>query len=317
MNIIFFGSSQFAVPTLKALLETAHKISCVVTQPDRQKGRGLHFEGTAVKTTAEAGGLKVYQPTSVNVMEAVRFLKDLNPDLFIVISYGQILSQEVLDIPKIFSLNIHASLLPKYRGAAPINRALIKGEKATGITIIKMTQKMDAGAIIMQKELGIEDDDTAITLEDKLSKISAELLVMSLNPIENNTYALLAQDEKEASFAGKLKKEDGLIKWDKPACSIHNLVRAVLVWPGAFTYHKGKLLKIYKTRVIPLSRYPVVPSPGKIMEVSKDGVVVATGKDYLSIEELQLEGKRRMKVEEFIAGHKIFAGEILGKKIIA
>jgi len=317
MNIIFFGSSNFSVPALKALLASKHKISCVVTQPDRKKGRGLHLAETAVKEVACEANLRIYQPYRVNLPESVKILKDLNPDLFIVIAYGQILSQEILDIPRIFSLNIHASLLPKYRGAAPINWAIINGEKTTGITLIKMVKELDAGAIILKKEADIHDTDTAITLEDRLSHLAAQLLLDSLESIQKNNYNLTSQDENLVSFAPKLKKEDGLINWNKPAGDIYNLIRAVLVWPGAFTYHKGKLLKIYKAGVVELPGHQVTKSPGEIIQVSQEGIIVSTPRDNLIIEELQIEGKKRMPVKEFISGHKIKAKEILEEKKIA
>lgn len=317
MNIVFFGSSDFAVPSLKALLTTSHKVSCVVTQPDRQKGRGLSLSPTPVKAVAQDAGLKIYQPHRLNTPEALKLLKDLNPDLFVVAAYGQILSQEILDIPKIFSINIHASLLPQYRGAAPINWAIIKGENTTGITIIKMVKEMDAGPIILQQPYSIADDDTAVTLEDNLSELGARLLLDSLKAIENNNYSLTSQDENKASLAPKLKKEDGRINWNKRAFDIYNLIRGCLPWPGAFTYYNGELLKIYKAKVCLSADLPVYRSayrPGEIISVSKERVTVATGKDTLIIEELQIEGKRRMKAEEFICGHKISCGEILGNK---
>ncbi len=309
MNIIFLGSAQFAVPSLKILLSTNHRISCVVTQPDRQKGRGLSIAGTPVKTTASQARLKLYQPKDVNTPEAIKILKNLNPDLLVVIAYGQILSQEILNIPKLFAVNLHASTLPKYRGAAPINRAIINGESATGVTIIKMVRQMDAGPVILQKAVDISDMDTSVTLEEKLSDIGAHLLLQSLKLIENGEYKLIPQDEAKVIFAPKLKKEDGLIKWDKPAQDIYNLIRGCIVWPGAFTYYKGKLLKIFKARVIRLSERHL---PGEIINVSKECISVFTGKDGLAIEELQIEGKRRMHPEEFIAGNKIGIGETLG-----
>lgn len=316
MNIVFFGSSNFAVPSLRALITSGHRISCVVTQPDKQKGRGLHLEGTLVKTEAFASGLKIYQPPNINTNEAIEFLKSLSADLFIVIAYGQILSQRVLDIPRIFAINIHASLLPKYRGAAPINWALIHGEETTGITVMKMTEQMDAGPIIMQSQLDILKDDTALTLEEKLSDLGTKILLQPLKDIENNNYKLVPQDESRASFAPKLKKEDGLINWNKPAQDIYNLIRGCINWPGAFTHYKGKLLKIYKSKVRQCASAPVrqLPIAGEITHVSKNSIEVATGNDNLIIQELQIEGKRRMNIEEFIAGHKICAGEILGKK---
>lgn len=312
MNIIFFGSSQFAVPSLKALLETEHRILCVVTQPDREKGRGLHLEGTPVKACALESGLKIYQPLRINTSEAVDFLKNLNADLFVVIAYGQILSKEILNIPKILAINAHASILPKYRGAAPINWALINGEKTSGVTIIKMTEKMDAGPVIAKKEIGVTETDTAITLEEKLSGLSAQILIETLGSIEKNAYKLTPQDEAGSTLAPKLKKEDGLINWKKSAHDIYNLVRGCIVWPGAFSNYKGKLLKIYKASVC-AALSDNISEPGEIVGISKEGISVATGKDNLVIEELQIEGKKRMKAEEFIVGHKIQEGEKLSK----
>jgi methionyl-tRNA formyltransferase len=314
MNIVFFGSDNFALPSLKALLVSGHKISCVVTQPDKRGGRGLHLEGTAVKAVAREAGITVYQPAQINSGEAIEFLKRFRPDLSIVISYGQILSQNILDIPGIFSVNVHASILPKYRGAAPINWAIINAEKTTGITIIKMTASMDAGPIIAQAEVAIEDPDTAVTLEDKLSKKAPCILLDSLKLIEDKTCNLIEQDEIKASFAPKLKKNDGLINWQEPAQSIYNLIRGSLGWPGAFTYYKGKLFKIYKARVASASGERRVRAQGEILQVSREGIVVACATDNLIIEELQIEGKRRMIAQDFIAGHKIPSGEILGRK---
>lgn len=320
MNIIFFGSSKFAVPTLETLIKREQRIVCVVTQPERKKGRGLHLESTAVKSVAQAFRLKIYQPESINTEGAIKFLKELNPDLFAVVSYGQILSKEILDIPRIFSINAHASLLPKYRGAAPINWAIMKGEVSTGVTVIKMAEKMDAGGIISQKAIDILDSDTAITMEGKLSNIAAELIIKALNSIKDNDYKLIPQDESQVIFAPKLKKEDGSINWGKPAKDISNLIRGCLGWPGAYTYYKGKLLKIYKAKINMSSGLPACPagreatrSPGEILAIEKNGITVATQLDNLIIEELQMEGKRRMKAEEFIAGHKINLGERFNK----
>ena len=314
MNIIFFGSSEFAVPSLKALISNSYKVSCVVTQPDKQKGRGLLLAPTVIKTVAEESSLTIYQPQRINAPEAIKFLRDLNPDLFVVVSYGQILSREILEIPKIFPINVHGSLLPKYRGAAPINWAIINGEKTTGISIIKITEKLDAGPIILQKKVDISDDGTSVTLENTLSLSGAELLIDSLKRIANNDYTLTDQEEDKVIFAPKLKKQDGLIDWQKCAKDIYNLIRGCVNWPGAFTYYHARLLKIYRAEVIPLSGCPVAHKAGEIIKVSKDGIIVATGEDNLIIEELQIEGARRMGVEEFIAGHKIQLGEILAKK---
>jgi methionyl-tRNA formyltransferase len=314
MNIVFLGSADFAVPSLKLLLTTDHKISCVVTQPDRQKGRGLSVAGTAVKTVALEEDLQIYQPEDINAAGTITLLKKLNPELFVVIAYGQILSEELLDIPEIFAINLHASILPRYRGAAPINWAIINGESTTGVTVIKMTRQMDAGPIILQKEIGISTDDTSVTLEERLSGIGAHLLLQAIKLIETGKYDLVPQDEEGVVFAPKLKKEDGLIKWDKPAQDIYNLIRGYIPWPGAFTYYQGKLLKIYKARVSSRVLEFASSNPGEILEASKEGIAVFTGKGNIIIEELQIEGKRRMAAGDFIAGYKILPREILGTK---
>jgi methionyl-tRNA formyltransferase len=313
MNILFFASSQFALPSLKSLMASGHKVLCVITQPDRHKGRGLHIEGTAIKTAAQQLQLYIFQPERINSEQSVSFLKGLKPDLSVVISYGQILSREILETPKIMSINAHASLLPKYRGAAPINWAIIRGEKTTGVTIMKMFQEMDAGPIISQKELAIGPDDSDISLEDKLSILAAKLLLETLRQIENNKYKLTPQDEKKITFARKLKKEDGLINWEMPAFQINNLVRGCLRWPGAFTYYNGKLLKIYRTTLMQATDCPAPAGcqAGEVIEAEKGRICVATGDGVLAIEELQIEGKRQMKAQEFIAGHKIQPGEVL------
>jgi methionyl-tRNA formyltransferase len=310
MNIVFFGSSHFAVPSLEALVKRGHKVLSVVTQPDRKKGRGLHLESTAVKLVASRADLKVVQPQNVNTAETARFLKSQNADLFVVISYGQIVSQEVLDIPKIFPINAHASLLPFYRGAAPINWALINGEKATGVTIMKMEKKMDAGPILMQQSLNILEEDTAVSLEQRLSKLAAELLITSLESIGHGKYDLILQKESEVTFAPKLKKEDGRIHWELPAQKVRDLIRGCLEWPGAFTHYKSKFLKIFKGKVASSFETGGECQQGKIVAISKQGITVVTGKGGLVIEELQMEGKKVMTVREFIAGHKMRVGEI-------
>lgn len=314
MRIIFFGSSDFALPSLRALLENGENIICVVTQPDRKKGRHLKQSYTPIKEFAVNSNLCVYQPEKASSNEARDFIVKFPCDLFVVIAYGQILSRELLDIPSIMPLNVHASFLPFYRGAAPINRAIIDREKETGITIIKMTACMDAGPIIMQEKIAIAKDDDFFSLERRLSLEAAGLLIRCLSAIRNNDYTLALQDESKITFAAKLKKQDGLIDWNLPAVEIDSRIRGCIGWPGAFTYYKGKLLKIFKVRVSHLENLEVCPLPGKIAGVFKGGIAVITGKDILSIEELQLEGKRRMQALEFIAGNQIEKGEMFGIK---
>jgi len=314
MNIVFFGSSHFAEPSLRALIAGGYKISCVVTQPDKKKGRGLVLGHTVIKETASRARLKILQPSNINSVDSIKALKDLSPDLLVVLAYGQILSEDILNIPRIIPINVHGSLLPAFRGAAPINWAIIKGEKLTGNTLMKITRKMDAGPSILQKGREILDTDTAASLEEKLSQDAAELLLEGLKLIEDKKYNLNPQDDNKASFAPKLKKEDGLINWDNTASEINNLIKGCYNWPGAFTYYKAKLLKIYKASPVSSDIRKHNVSPGQIIEVCKEAIVVATAGGLLRVEELQLEGKRIMKTEEFILGHRVCIGEVLRKK---
>ncbi len=283
MKIIFFGSSHFALPALEALIKSTAEVCCVVTQPDKRKGRHLHLGWTDVKIKAKEAGLEVFQPEDINSLAAQEYLKRYLPDLFVIVAYGQILSQEILDIPKLFALNLHASLLPKYRGAAPINWAIMHGEETTGLTIMRLTRKMDSGPILMQKKVAIDKGDDAITLEDKLRRLGAGLLLEALREIKNNTYKLTDQDEKKAMFAPKLKKDDGYINWARPAATIYNLIRGSLPWPGAFTYYKGKLLKIYKARCLESFKPQGVFRTAEVAEVSKDEIIGVTGRRALAI----------------------------------
>ncbi len=308
MKIVFFGSSEFAVPSLDIIVKAGQRVLCVVTQPDRLKGRGLHIEPTALKQKALQERLKLFQPPDINSDSAAKFLKTLNADLFVVIAYGQILSPEILKIPRLFSINVHASLLPRYRGAAPMNWSLINGDKESGITIIKINEKMDAGQIILKEREAILENDDIVSLEAKLAQKGAVCLAKSIGMIENNTYALIEQEEDKADYAPKLHKKDGLVNWGKAAQEINNLVRGCLVWPGAFTYYNGRLLKIYKTKVTDYESEGKC-EPGEIIAVSKDGITAACGRGSLLIEELQIEGRKKMAIGEFIAGHRIKAGE--------
>ncbi len=313
MKIIFFGSSHFAVPSLEALIKSKHEVVCVVTQPDKKKGRHQKVSGTDIKTLATKAKLKVFQPENINCKESINFLKNLVADLFVIVAYGQIFSQEVLDIPKIMPINIHASLLPRYRGAAPINWAIINGDKKSGVTIMFVTAKMDSGPVIMQKEIEIKDRDTSITLEEKLSECGAQLLLQALISIDNRNYRLVDQDEEQVIYAPKMKKEDGSIDWNTPALDIYNQIRGVLPWPGAFTSYRKKILKIFQANV--LAVFPNhSPVPGEVVRADKFGIVVASARGFLEIKELQLEAGKRMSAQNFIIGHKLIIGEILGKK---
>jgi methionyl-tRNA formyltransferase len=312
MNIVFFGSAKFSIPSLEALAKSQHRVSCVVTQPDRKQGRGLHLAATPVKSTAQVFHLKLYQPERISSDEAFKFLSGFSADLFVVIAYGQILSAGILSLPAIFSLNVHASLLPLYRGAAPINWALIKGEKTTGITTIQMVEKMDAGPVISQAAIDIAFDDTVLSLGEKLAHQAAQVLLDSLEAIESKSFDSTPQDESKVTFAPKLKKEDALIDWYKEPPEIYNLVRGCLDWPTAFTYYKGKRLKIFAVKIKDKKSGLPGVSPGEIIDVSSEAFVVAAGQGSLLIEKIQTEAGRLMTAREFLAGHKIGKGDRLG-----
>jgi methionyl-tRNA formyltransferase len=312
MKIVFFGSAHFAVPALQALIKSGHELVCVVTQPDKKRGRHLHVSKTDVKNTAVAAGLKTFQPENIKSKESVDFLKKLDADLFVIVAYGQIFSQEVLDIPRVMPINIHASLLPRYRGAAPINWAIINADKKAGVSIMYVSLKTDSGPVILQEGIRIEDSDTAVTLEDKLRYLGAELLMDALKVIDDRSYCLLEQDEDKVILAPKLRKEDGLIDWGESATAIHNQVRGVLPWPGAFTFFRGKMLKVFQTDVLPI--FPNhKPVPGEVIRADKHGIVVACGRGFLNLKELQLEAGKRMSGQNFIIGHRLKPGDVLGK----
>ncbi len=317
-KIIFCSSSGFGVPSLELLAKSSFEIVCVVTRPDNKKGRHLKKSETEIKKTATSLGLKIYQPEDINSKESFSYLKDLNSDLFVVISYGQILKKSILNIPKIFCVNAHASILPKYRGAAPISWALINGEKETGVSIIKMEEKMDAGPIIYQSRIDIQDEDNVITLGDKLSKLASHALITSLNSIVNDKCQLEKQDERLVSLAPILKKQDGLINWHLSAQEIANRVRGLYGWPGSFTYFKSRLLKIYEVVVVKDSTavsdpQNSLPITGEITDVSEKGILVGCKWGYLLIKKLQLEGSKVLVAKEFIQGHNIKPGDRLGK----
>ncbi len=302
MKIVFFGSSNFAVPILEELAKN-EDIILVVTQPDRQKGRSLKIAPTAIKSKAEELGIETFQPVKVNSKESIEFLKKFNADLFVVASFGQIVSKLVLGLPKLYCLNIHASLLPKHRGAAPINWAIANGEKETGVTIMRMDEKMDEGDIVFKETLPINEQDNTITLSEKLSRKGAKLLLDVMKLIKDNEVEFIAQDHNKATYAPKLNKKDGLINWDNSADEIYNKIRAFVPWPGCFTYLDKKMFKIWKAKP-DMCFIDKNLKPGAILEANKNGILIKTGKGALRIKELQLEGSRRMTAEEFLAGHK-------------
>jgi len=308
MKIVFMGTPEFAVPSLRALAESGDEVVALVAQPDKPSGRGRKLTPPPTKQLAGELGIPVLQPSGIRTDEFVRELKKLNPDLICVVAYGKILPKAVLDLPRLGCINVHASLLPEYRGAAPINWAIARGEKVTGVTTMMMDEGMDTGDVLLQREMPIDDEDTGKTLSGKLSQLGAELLIETIELLRKGELRPQKQDESRATYAPLLKKEDGRIDWGKPAVEIGNLVRGMLPWPGAFTTLGGKLLKVFKVRVLEGQG-----RPGEVIE-SQSGVLrVGTGEGTIEIEELQIEGGKRLDSKAFLAGRKIEPGTVLGR----
>lgn len=308
MDIVFFGSGKFAVKSLEALVAAGHKVKLVVTQPDRPKGRHLNLLPTEVKSKAQELKLNIYQPQNPNSEEGLSHLQQYGADLFIVIAYGHILKKSALSLPKLYPLNVHASLLPKYRGAAPINWAIVNGEKESGISIIKMNETVDAGDLLLQNNLAIEQADNADILKVKLEELSALSLIEALDLIAKGQAKFTKQDDTLASFAPKLEKHHGLIEWDKNARDILNQIRGLIPWPGAWTHYQGKILKICEAEAVEGG----LSKPGEVSRADKGGIIVDTARGTLRITELQMEGGRRLDVEAFLCGHKLAVGDRLG-----
>jgi methionyl-tRNA formyltransferase len=306
LQIVFFGTPDFAVPTLRKIIEQKHKVSMVVTQPDRPKGRGQKILPTPVKKTALELGLPVFQPKSVNTNDFYEKVAETAPDYIVVAAFGQIFSEKLLSIPKKHSINVHASLLPKYRGAAPIHWALINGENETGITIMLMAKKMDAGDILLSSATRVESVDNFETLHDRLADLGANLLVETLDKLEKNEIYPKPQDHSQATFAPMLKKDDSHIDWKQPPSKIENLIRAMAPQPGAFTFHENKRLKIFKAIAVQGEKNAI---PGTVLKGFENEVRVASGQDgALSILEIQGGSGKRMKIIDFLRGNPIPPG---------
>ena len=306
MNIIFFGSDDFAAVHLEALFGSEHKVCACVTQPDKARGRGMEVSASPVKETALRKGVPVFQPSDLKEQNFLKGLRVLEPDLFVVIAYGRLLPAEVLAIPRTFAVNVHSSLLPQYRGAAPINWAVINGERETGISIMRVTAKMDAGDIVTQKRLKILKADTAASVRARMMEIGPKLLLKTIDSIEKGTYTFTVQDDQKATPAPKLTKELGHIQWGKPARAVNNLARGLLPWPTAYTYYQGKLLKILETEVVPGNF--LAYSPGEVATVDKKGFTVATADQGLLVKAVHLEASRPMSAYQFMMGHRLGVG---------
>ncbi|BCB96971.1 methionyl-tRNA formyltransferase [Dissulfurispira thermophila] len=314
MALIFFGTPQFAVPSLKALIEAKEDIALVVTQPDKVKGRGHVLSAPPVKELALSHGIKVIQPVNIREESFYKELKVLNPEFIIVVAYGKILPNEILNMPKIGCINVHASLLPKYRGAAPIQWALINGEKVTGITTMLMDKGLDTGDILLRAELEIQDDDNAETLFDKLSRLGADVLLDTIRGMREGKIKPMPQ-MGEVSYAPPLKKQDGKIDWTRSADELFNFVRGMYPWPSAFCYLGNERIKIIKVRRqspnikgLELTYDTQRSVPGRIVKASNGQIFVETGKGFLIIDELQPEGKKIMAARAFLSGRMLKEG---------
>ena len=309
MRVILMGTPSFAVPILRGVYKSNHEIVGVVTQPDRHKGRGRRLGISPVKELAMGLRLSVMQPETTRDEGFIAEVKRMCPNLIVVAAYGRMLTGDLLGIPPLGCINVHASLLPKYRGAAPIQWAIVKGERRTGVTIIKMDEGMDTGDILLAQEVEIGDEDTAQSLHDRLAQVGASLIIKAMDQLDKGTLRPIPQDHSEASYAPPLKKEDALIDWSQDGREIFNRIRGFNPWPGAFTYLKGVRLKVFSGEII---NEEGREAPGNVVQSGSEGVKVTTGKGSLLIKEVQLEGRKRMPIHEFLVGNEIPPGTQMG-----
>lgn len=309
MKVVFMGTPDFAVGTLEAIIEAGHEVVLVVTQPDKPKGRSGALQFPPVKECAVAHGIEVFQPTKIRLEENVEFLRKYEADIFVVAAFGQILPKSILDMPKYGCINVHASLLPKYRGAAPIQWAVINGDPVTGVTIQQMDIGVDTGDIIVAQELAISEDETGGGLFDKLAVVGAEACLEAMEQIANGTATRTPQNHEEATHVSMISKEFGIIDWNKSAVEIERLIRGLNPWPSAYTKLDGKTFKIWKASV---KAENTDAKPGCVCKVAKSSLEVQTGDGVLSLEEVQLEGKKRMEADAFLRGYQVEEGSLLG-----
>ena len=309
MKIVFMGTPEFSIPSIQKIHNSSHSLLSLVTQPDRPKGRGQKQIASPIKSFAIENNIPVLQPEKINTEDFISSLLKNRPDYIIVVAFGQILGETFLKIPKQFCINLHSSLLPKYRGAAPINRAILNGDTVSGVTTMIMDKGMDTGDILLTKETPIELNDDAKSLHDKLAMQGAELILETLSRLEKNNILPTPQNSDVASYAPKLKKEESLVDWQQDAKSIFNKIRGLTPWPGTHTLYKGKRLGILKGEV--LSGNPA-DHPGHVERITDSGIEVGTADKRLKITELKPEGKKSMSVKSFLSGYKINRGDKLG-----
>ena len=314
MNIIYMGTPDFAVYPLKKLIEAGHNISLVVTQPDKAKGRSKALIPTPVKLAAQEYNIEVLQPEKVKDESVVKKLKSLNPDVIVVAAYGQILPENILNIPTYGCINIHASLLPKYRGAAPIELSILDGEEKTGVTTMYMEKGLDTGDMIDKMEVDITSDDTGETLHDKLAVCGAELIIKTLEKLEAGTAARVKQDDALSSYAPMLTKDMGEIDFNSSAAYIDRQVRALIVWPCAYTKISGKNVKLLKVRIADIDEEKYIDTkPGEIIEITKKNFTIKCGEGAITVLKLLPEGKKPMDTAAYLNGHKLKVGMPVGE----
>ena len=310
MKILFMGTPDFAVPVLEALIAAGHEVVLAVTQPDKAAGRSKALVPPPVKVCAQAHGIPVFQPERVRRPEAMAELGKVEADLGVVVAFGQILPQALLDLPSHGCFNVHASLLPMYRGASPINHVILAGEKESGVTIMQMDAGIDTGDILLQEAVPIEEDETAETLAVKLSALGARLIVRAIEALEDGTLTHTPQ-EGDTCYAGMLKKEMGLIDWKLPAETIERQVRGLLPWPGTYTFREGRKLTVGAAKA-EAQDFPPNLVPGAVLEADKRGLLLQTGEGALRILQLQPEGKKMMDAKSFLNGSRVKEGELWG-----
>ncbi|MBQ3029611.1 MAG: methionyl-tRNA formyltransferase [Agathobacter sp.] len=310
MKVIFMGTPDFAVGTLEEIIKAGHEVALVVTQPDKPRGRSGALQFPPVKECAVAHGIEVFQPKKIREEENVEYLRKYSADIIVVAAFGQLLPKSILEMPKYGCINVHASLLPKYRGAAPIQWSIINGDAVTGVTIMQMDIGMDTGDMIAKREVVIEKDETGGGLFDKLAEVGAKLCVDTMVEIENGTATRTPQNHEEATHVSMISKELGNIDWKKSAVEIERLIRGLNPWPSAFTQLDGKSFKIWKADVLESNTDKV---PGTIVRVEKGCMEVQTGEGVLSLLEVQLEGKKRMETDAFLRGCSVEVGTCLGE----
>lgn len=312
MKIVFMGTPEFAVGALEAIIEAGHEVVCAVTQPDKPKGRGKAIQFPPVKECALAHGIPVFQPVKIKTPEAVEQLAAYEADLFVVAAFGQILSSEILHMPKYGCINIHASLLPKYRGAAPIQWAVINGERESGVTIMQMNEGLDTGDMLTKAVVPITADDTGDSLHDKLMKAGAELVVKTLPMIERGEIDPQPQNDEDSCYAKMLQKSLGRIDWTKSAEELERLVRGLNSWPGCYTAFRGKNLKVWEAEAVS-EKTETETASGTVALVTKETIGVSTGNGILLLKSVQPEGKKRMQVKDYLLGYPVKTGESFGE----